>query len=161
MADATQLDRIEAAIASLAGDVAAVRSLVQNIITREIQMATSLETVTAALAAVNTATSQEAALLAADTATLAQIQAAQTAAGPKLDAIQALITSLVNTAGIPQSLVDAANAAQTAVTALVASSTANGAALATVASSTTAQSARLDQLAQDPRNPVPTPPPAG
>lgn len=132
MADPTQLDRIEAAIASLAADVAGVRSLVQNSITREIQMATNLDTLTAALAAVNTATSQEAALLAADTA--------------KLDAIQALITSLVNTAGVPQSVLDTAAQIQAAITGVV--------------STTAQQAARLDQLGQDPRNPVPTPPPA-
>lgn len=161
MAGPTQLDRIEAALAGLTADVAAVRSLVLNVINREIQMAANLDTLTAALDAVNAATSQEAALLAADTATLAQIQAAQAAAGPKLDAIQALITDLANTAGIPQSVLDKAAAAQLAVSALVSASTANGTALATVASNTTAQSARLDALAVDPRNPVPTPPPAG
>lgn len=161
MSNPTQLDRIEAAVASLAGDIAGVRALVQNTIAREIQMATSLDTLNAALDAVNTATSQEATLLAADTATLAQIQTAQAADGPKFDAIQALITSLLNTAGIPQSVLDKASAAQAAVAGLVATSTSNAAALASVQTNTTAQSARLDQLATDPRNPVPTPPPAG
>lgn len=132
MADPTQFDRIEAAIASLAADVAGVRSLVQNSITREIQMATNLDTLTAALAALNTATSQEAALLQADNA--------------KLDTIQALIASIMNTAGVPQSVLDTAAQIQTALSGVV--------------GTTTAQAARLDQLGQDPRNPVPTPPPA-
>jgi hypothetical protein len=135
-------------------------ALLSSLVTGDQLIMSNLDTLTAALSAVNAATSQEAALLAADTATLAQIQATQASNGPKLDAIQALITSLVNTAGVPQSVLDAAAAAQTAVNGLVASSTANGAALAAVQSSTTAQSSRLDQLGQDPRNPVPVPPPA-
>lgn len=135
-------------------------ALLNAIRIREQIMSTNLDTLQAALDAVNTATSQEAALLVVDTAALAQIQATQAANGPKLDAIQELITDLVATNGVPQSVLDKAAAAQAAVTALVASSTANGAALAAVSSNTTAQSARLDQLAVDPRNPVPTPPPA-
>ena len=94
-------------------------------------MATNLDTLNAALDALNTTTSQEAALLQADTA--------------KLDAVQALITSIVNTAGVPQSVIDKANQVQ--------------AALSDVVATTTAQATRLDQLAQDPTNPVPTPPP--
>lgn len=159
MAAPTQLDRIEAAQAELAADIAALRSLLQNIVTREIQIMSNQDVLKAALDAVNAATSQEAALLATDTAILAQIQATQASNGPKLDTIQALILDLLNTAGIPQSILDQAMAAQAAVAALVASSTANGTALASVASNTTDQSARLDQLARDPRNPVPTPPP--
>lgn len=93
---------------------------------------TNLDTLTAALDQLNTTTSQEATLLQADTA--------------KLDAIQALITDIVQTAGVPQSVLDKATQIQ--------------AALSGVVDATTAQAARLDQLAQDPRNPVPVPPPA-
>lgn len=132
MAGQTQLDRIEAAIAILVADLAAVRSLVQTVLTREITMANNLDTLQEALDALNTATSAEAALLAADTA--------------KLDKIQALITDLVQTAGVPQSALDKVAAIQ--------------AALADVSATTTAQAGRLDQLGVDPRNPVPTPPPA-
>lgn len=155
----SQLDRIELAIASLAADVAAVRSLQQQILAKEIEVANNQQVLEAALDALNTATSQEAALQAADNALLTQIAAAQAADQPRLDTIQALINDLVNTAGIPQSIVDKATAAQTAVEALVASGTSNSSALATVQSNQTAQSARLDQLGRDPRNPVPTPPP--
>jgi len=125
MADPTQLDRIEAAVAN-------VTQLVRTILSQELLMANNLDTLNAALDALNTATSQEAALLAAD--------------GAKLDKIQALITDLVNTAGVPQSVLDKAAAIQAAV--------------AGVAATTTAQAARLDALGVDPRNPVPVPPPA-
>jgi uncharacterized protein (UPF0147 family) len=94
-------------------------------------MATNLETLQAALDALNTTTTQEATLLQADTA--------------KLDVIQTLITSILSTTGVPQSVLDQAAAIQAQLTGVVAS--------------TTAQAARLDQLATDPRNPVPTPPP--
>ncbi len=94
-------------------------------------MATNLETLQAALDALNTTTTQEATLLQADTA--------------KLDSIQALITSILSTTGVPQSVLDQAAAIQAQLTGVVAS--------------TTAQAARLDQLATDPRNPVPVPAP--
>jgi hypothetical protein len=132
MADPTQLDRIEAAQASLAADIAGLRSLLLNIVTREIQIMSNQDIMKAALDAVATATSQEAALLTANL--------------PKLDKIQALITDLVNTAGVPQSMIDQAAAIQ--------------AAIADVVTTTTAQAGRLDVLGNDPRNPVPTPPPA-
>jgi hypothetical protein len=160
MAEPTQLDRIEAKLATVELEQRQQTALLTALVTGGQLIMSNLDTLNAALSAVNAATSQEAALLATDTATLAQIQATQASNGPKLDAIQALITSLVNTAGIPQSVLDAAAAAQTAVNGLVASSTANSAALAAVQSNTTAQAARLDQLGTDPRNPVPTPPPS-
>lgn len=94
-------------------------------------MANNLDTLNAALDALNTATSQEAALLAAD--------------GAKLDKVQALITDLVQTSGVPQSVLDKAAAIQ--------------AAIGDVMTTTTAQAARLDALAVDPRNPVPVAPP--
>jgi hypothetical protein len=128
----TQLDRIELALANLAADLAAVRSLIQQIFLKEINMATNQEALAAALAQLNTTTSQEAALLAADTG--------------KLDAIKALIDNLISTAGVPQSVLDLAAQIQATVDGVVAT--------------TTAQASRLDQLATDPRNPVPVPPPA-
>jgi len=131
MADPTQLDRIEAAQADLAADMAAVRSLLQTIVTKEIQIMSNQDAMKAALDAVNTATSQEAALL----LTL----------NPKLDAVQALITNLVNTAGVPQSLIDEANAILPG--------------LQGISATTTAQAARLDAMGVDPRNPVPVAPP--
>lgn len=82
-------------------------------------MSTNLDTLNAALDALNTATSQEAALLAAD--------------GAKLDKVQALIADLVQTAGVPQSVLDKAAAIQ--------------AAIGDVVTTTTAQAARLDALA--------------
>lgn len=94
-------------------------------------MATNIEVLQSALDQLNTTTSQESALLAAD--------------GAKLDTIQALITDLVNTAGVPQSVLDKVLAIQATVSDVV--------------SSTSAQAARLDQLGRDPRNPVPTPAP--
>lgn len=95
-------------------------------------MSTNLDTLNAALDALNTATSQEAALLAAD--------------GAKLDKVQALIADLVQTAGVPQSVLDKAAAIQ--------------AAIGDVVTTTTAQAARLDALAVDPRDPVPVAPPS-
>jgi hypothetical protein len=92
----------------------------------------NLDTANAALEAINAATSQEAVLLQANIA--------------KLDAVQALITDLVNTAGVPQAFLDKAAQIQ--------------AALSGVVDATTAQSSRLDQIATDPRNPVPVSPPA-
>lgn len=106
-------------------------ALLQRVLQGQHQMANNLDTLNAALDALNTATSQEASLLQAD--------------GAKLDAIQALITSIVNTAGVPQSVIDKATQIQTALTGVIAT--------------TTAQAARLDQLAVDPTNPVPTPTP--
>jgi hypothetical protein len=106
--------------------------LLAALITKGELIMSNLDSLNTALDALNTATSQEAALLQADTA--------------KLDTIQALITDLANTAGVPQSVLDKATAIQ--------------AALAGVVSTTTDQAARLDALGKDPRNPVPTPPPA-
>ena len=94
-------------------------------------MANNLEILQTALDQLNTATSQEAALI--------------TAQNGKLDTISALITDLVNTAGVPQSVLDKAATIQTAITDLITTST--------------VQAARLDALGVDPRNPVPTPVP--
>ena len=95
-------------------------------------MATNLETLNAALQTLNETTSAEATLLQASTA--------------KLDAIKSLIDTLVSTSGVPQNVLDMAAQIQSQLSGVVAS--------------TTAQAARLDQLAVDPRNPVPVPPPA-
>jgi hypothetical protein len=130
-----RLDRIEELLAGIISqgnnERARENAHYKQILERLTTMATNLETMQAALDALNAATSQEAALLTAD--------------GEKLDKIQTLITDLVNSGGVPQTLIDQANA-------IVAS-------IADVQASTTAQASRLDQLGTDPRNPVPTPAP--
>lgn len=129
---ACRLDRIEellvALLAKADNERARENAHYLKILERLNHMATKQEDMQAALDALNVSTSQESALLAANTA--------------KLDAVQALITDLVNTAGIPQALIDQANAIKMTLTGVVDSST--------------AQAARLDQLAVDPRNPVPS-----
>lgn len=149
MADPTQADRIEAAVSGLASDFAATRATLQTILTREITMANTQDTnqqiLQAALDAINTTTSQEATLLSQATA---QLQAD----GGKMDAIQTLITSILSTTGVPQSVLDQAAAIQQALGAVATSTSA-------IISTNTALAARLDQLAVDPRNPVPVPPP--
>lgn len=95
-------------------------------------MATNQEILNAAFVQLNETTSAEATLLTANNA--------------KLDGIKALIDNLVNTAGVPQSVIDQATQIQAQIAAIV--------------TATTAQASRLDQLAVDPRNPVPVPPPA-
>jgi hypothetical protein len=132
MASPTQLDRIEKAVSDLQTKVRELTGLDRVTLSEVLTMATNQEVLQAALDQLNTTTSQESDLLTAQTA--------------KLDKIGQLITDLVNTSGVPQSVIDQANAIQ--------------AALSGVVSSTTAQAARLDQLGVDPRNPVPTPPPA-
>lgn len=107
-------------------------ALLRQLVEGQQFMATNLDTLTAALDQINTATTQEAQLLQADTA--------------KLDAIQALVNTILSTAGVPQAVLDKATQIQTA--------------LADVVATTTAQAARLDQIAQTPTNPVPPPAPA-
>jgi hypothetical protein len=131
-----RLDRIEellvAVLSKADNERARENAHYKQILERLTTMATRQEDMQAALDALNASTSQESALLAANNA--------------KLDAVQALITELVNTAGIPQALIDQANAIRTTLSGVIDSST--------------AQAARLDQLAVDPRNPVPSPTPS-
>jgi|SRR5271154_6895635 len=131
---AAKLDAIARAQAKIELEQRQQTALLAALVEGQQLMATNIETLQAALDQLNTATSQEAALLTAD-------------AG-KLDKIGALIADLVaaaNTAGVPQSILDQAAAIQTALTGVV--------------QTTTAQAARLDVLGTDPRNPVPVQPP--
>lgn len=127
----TRLRSIELVQQELLDRGAEQSALLRRLLQGQHQMANNLDTLNTALDALNAATTQEAALLQAD--------------GAKLDAVQALITSIANTAGVPQSVIDKVTQAQTALSGVIAT--------------TTAQAARLDALAVDPTNPVPTPPP--
>ncbi len=128
----TALDRIEHKLDLLLSRQTELLQLTRTTLTEALAMASNQEQLQAAVDQLNTTTSQEAALLIANAA--------------KLDTIGTLITDLVNTEGVPQSILDKAAAIQSA--------------LNDVVSTTTAQAGRLDALGVDPRNPVPVKPPA-
>jgi hypothetical protein len=123
------------------------------------------------MTALNTATSQEAALLQTAIDGIGGINTALTGAtatlsaeGAKLDTVQALIDNLRQSAGVPQSVLDSLAQVQGVVDGVNTSLAGLGASLGTASSSAaaigtalTAQSSRLDQMAQDPANPVPVP----
>ena len=131
MAEPT-LDAIMAKLAVIELEQRQQTALLTALVTGDELIMTNLDTLTNTLAAIDTAPSQEAALLQADTV--------------KLDAISSLISDIVQTTGVPQSVLDKAAQIQEALSGVV--------------TSTIAQASRLDQLAVDPRNPVPVAPPA-
>jgi len=107
-------------------------ALLGAIITGDRIMALDIQTLTNAIAQLNTATSEEATLLLAQNA--------------KLDAVTALIANIIATPGVPQSVLDQVAQIQTTV--------------AGMQTLTTQQASRLDQMAADPRNAVPVATPA-
>jgi len=109
----TQLDRIEAMLVTQGRKLDELLAIGRTNLIGELNTASNLDTLITAVAALNTATSQEATLLQTAVDGIGGISTALSGAtttiaaeGTKLDAIQKVIDDLRQTAGVPQSLLD-------------------------------------------------------